>query len=90
VKLLAALAVLGVVALLWLASEEHYQGCIGAAERSPLHRRAKRAGMATPSIRSGEVGKAAAPNGSRRFRAALASRSDLTQTGGLTVCRDYQ
>ncbi len=31
-KLLLGLAVLAVVALLWMASEEHYQGCVSAAE----------------------------------------------------------
>lgn len=28
----AALAILLIVALLWIASEEHYQGCVSAAE----------------------------------------------------------
>jgi len=31
VKLAAALAALAIVALLWIASEQHYQGCVGAA-----------------------------------------------------------
>ena len=32
VKLAAALAALAIVALLWIASEQHYQGCVSAAE----------------------------------------------------------
>jgi hypothetical protein len=28
----AALAVLAIVALFWIASEQHYQGCVSAAE----------------------------------------------------------
>jgi hypothetical protein len=32
VKLAIALAVVATVALLWIASEEHYQGCVSAAE----------------------------------------------------------
>jgi hypothetical protein len=38
VKLLMGLAVLAVVALLWLASEEHYQGCVSAAEATTAPR----------------------------------------------------
>ena len=30
-KLAAALAFLAIVALLWIASEQHYQGCVSAA-----------------------------------------------------------
>ena len=36
VKLAIALAVLAIVALLWIASEEHYQGCVGAAEATTV------------------------------------------------------
>ena len=28
----AALAIVAIVALLWIASEQHYQGCVSAAE----------------------------------------------------------
>jgi hypothetical protein len=31
VKLAAALAALAIVALLWIASEQHYQGCVSTA-----------------------------------------------------------
>lgn len=31
-KLAVALAAVAIVALLWIASEQHYQGCVSAAE----------------------------------------------------------
>ncbi len=31
-KLAASLAALAIVALFWIASEQHYQGCVSAAE----------------------------------------------------------
>lgn len=36
VKLAVALAALAIVALLWIASEQHYQGCLSAAEATTV------------------------------------------------------
>lgn len=47
-KLFAVLAVLAVVALLWLASEEHYQGCVSAAEATTAPQTLETSGDGNP------------------------------------------
>jgi hypothetical protein len=60
VKLAAALAVLAIAALLWIASEEHYRGCVSAAEAT----------TAAPKTEAGANPWNAAGEGSGAERAA--------------------
>jgi hypothetical protein len=58
--LAAALAILAVLALLWIASEEHYQGCVSAAEAT----------TAAPEIEAGANPFSSASEGNGAERAA--------------------
>ena len=59
-KLAAALALIAIVALLWIASEEHYQGCVSAAEATTAAPRTEATGNPFNTVGEGSGAERAA------------------------------